>query len=83
MKHGLTIRAILKIINTLKEQGMNEKEIADLQVYIGDDEVLNGIHTAWYVQLIDSNKEDDDDFVRLVNDSRHNIKLDGKAILIS
>lgn len=79
----LTIGAILNVVNALKEQGMTTKEIAKLRIYIGNDDELNGIHTAWYVQPIDPSDENDADFIELINDDPHNIEIDGKAILIS
>lgn len=66
-----------------KEEGMTVKEIAQLPIYLGRDDELNGIHTAWYVQPIDPNSEDDADLVELINEDRCNIEIKGKAILIS
>ena len=79
----LTIEDILKVIQKLLDEGMTITEIAKLPIYIGDDDELNGLHTAWYVQPIDSNNEDDADFVELINEDMHNHTLTGKAILIS
>ena len=79
----LTLGVILQLVSNLKKEGMTIKEITELPVYIGNDDELNGIHTAWYVQPIDSNKEDDADFVELINEDRCNFEIKGKAILIS
>lgn len=79
----LTIGSILKLISELQEQGMTLNEIAELKIYIGDDDELNGIHTAWYVQPVDTKNEEDADFVGLINEDAHNIGIKGKAILIS
>lgn len=79
----LTMGAILQFASNLKKEGMTTKEIADLRIYIGNDDELNGIHTPWYIQLIDSNSEKDTDFTELINDDPHNYTLKGKAILIS
>ena len=62
---------------------MTIKEITELPVYLGNDDELNGIHTAWYVQPIDPDKEDDADFVELINEDHHNIEIKEKSILIS
>ena len=62
---------------------MTTKEIIELPVYLGNDDELNGIHTAWYVQPVDPDKEDDADFVELINEDHHNIEIKGKSILIS
>ena len=79
----LTMGAILQLVANLQKEDMTTKEIAELPIYIGNDDELNGIHTAWYGQLIDSDTEKDADFIELINDDSHNYTLEGKAILIS
>ena len=83
----LTVGDILAIIRELKDGGMSMKEIGALPVYLGDDDELNGIHCAWYTNLVDADDTDDADnvyTVELINENRCNIKLEkGKAILIS
>ena len=79
----LTMGAILQLVSNLKKEGMTTKEIIELPIYLGNDDELNGIHTAWYVQPIDPDKEDDSDFVELINEDHHNIEIKGKSILIS
>ena len=79
----LKMKNILKVIADLQAQGMSLEEIAELPVYIGDDDELNGIHTGWYAQLVDPNNEDDADFIELINEDCCNIEMQGKAILIS
>ena len=74
---------ILTFCGTLRAQGMTMEEIKALPVYLGDDDELNGIHTAWYTNLVDPNEPDDKDFVEMINEDRCNIKLEGKAVLIS
>ncbi len=79
----LTLGDILKFVAQLQKAGMSTKEIAALPIYLGEDDELNGIHTGWYLNLIDSDGDDNEGFVELINEDRHNIKLEGKAILIS
>ena len=79
----LTMNEIFEFCAELKEQGMTMEEIRALPVYLGDDDELNGIHCGWYTNLIDSDEEEDADFVELINEDRCNIELKGKAILIS
>ena len=82
----LTMGNILAFVRELKDEGMSLREIGELPVYIGDDDELNGIHCAWYTNLVDSNNTEDVDnmyTVEMINERRCNIKLDGKAILIS
>ena len=52
-------------------------------VYIGDDDELNGIHCGWYAQVVNPNDANDADFVELINERRGNYEINGKAILIS
>ena len=79
----LTVGDILRFVSKLQKMGMSTKAIAGLPVYLGRDDELNGIHTGWYVNLVDSDEEEDEGFVELINEDRCNIKLEGKAILIS
>ena len=79
----LTLKAVMEVISELKAAGYSAKEIADMPIYIGDDDELNGIHTAWYAQVIDKDNENDADFVELINEDCCNIAINGKAILIS
>lgn len=74
---------ILKAAEEMKKSGMTEKEIKETPIYIGDDDELNGIHTAWYVNIVDPNKEEDAGFIYMINKEGHNIKCNGKCILIS
>lgn len=82
----LTLGDILRFAKELKDDGMSPKEIYDLPIYLGNDDELNGIHCAWYTNLVDADDEDEDDadIIELINERRGNHKLEkGKAILIS
>lgn len=67
----------------LRAQGMTMEEIKALPIYLGNDDELNGIHTAWYTNLVDPSNPEDADFVELINEDRCNIEIEGKAMLIS
>ena len=79
----LKMNNILEFCGELRAQGMTMEEIKELPIYLGDDDELNGIHCAWYTNLVDSNNSEDEDFVEMINEDRCNIELKGKAILIS
>ena len=79
----LTMRAIFEVVQMMKEQGMTTKEIMELPIYLGRDDELNGIHTGWYINLVDPNNKDDAYLVEMINEDRCNIEIKGKAILIS
>ena len=83
----LTVGDILNFVKELKKDGMTDKEIKSLPVYLGDDDELNGVHCGWYTDLVDTDDTDNENnmsFVELLNERRGNIKLEtGKAILIS
>ena len=81
----LTVADILVCINQLKKSGINDQELLTLPIYIGDDDELNGIHCAWFSQMIDSNnlEGDDQEFTIIINERPSNHPLTGKAILIS
>lgn len=76
----LKLGEILDFVKALKEEGMTDKEIKSLPVYIGDDDELNGIHCAWYTNLVDADDTEDEENVYIVE----LMDLEkGKAILIS
>ena len=79
----LTLGAILKIAVELRKQGMSDKDIATMLVYIGDDDELNGIHTGWDARYIHEVNDDSQYFIDMINDNRCNVKFKGKAVLIS
>ena len=81
----LTIADILVCINQLKKSGMNDQELLTLPIYIGDDDELNGIHCAWETSLLDANDKSESGkyMLEMINEDRCNIKINGKAILIS
>ena len=79
----LTLGDILRFVKEMKENGMTAKEISSMPVYLGNDDELNGIHCAWYTNLVDPNNTEDADLVEMINDDRCNIEIKSKAILIS
>lgn len=74
---------IMAFAKQLQKEGMVLGEIYELPIYLGNDDELNGIHCAWYTNLVDQNNTEDSDLVEMINEDRCNIKLNGKAILIS
>lgn len=79
----LTLGQILDFAAQLRREGMPLEEFRALPVYLGNDDELNGIHCAWYTNLVDANNPEDADFVEMINEDRCNIEIKGKAILIS
>lgn len=79
----LTIKDIFVLINQLKKAGMTTEEIAAMPIYIGDDDELNGIHTAWYANYLDPDDPDETPVVEMINDSYDNVPIKCKSILIS
>ena len=79
----LKMGSIMRLISDLKTDGMSLEEIANLPIYIGDDDELNGIHCAWYAEPLDSDDEDYESLVEMINENSGNFELKGKAILIS
>ena len=79
----LKLGQILKLASDLHKEGMSLNEIAELPVYIGNDDELNGIHTAWYAEQIKPDEEEYQWMVEMINEDCCNVKIEGKAILIS
>ena len=51
----LTLGDVLDFAADLRRKGMTLEEFRVLPIYIGDDDELNGIHCAWYVETVDAN----------------------------
>lgn len=81
----LKLKDIIGLYVRLRESGMSEKEVIELPIYIGNDDELNGIHTAWYCEGLNSEDKNENMsyLVELINEDHHNRKLNGKGILIS
>ena len=79
----LTLGQIIEVVHNLMKGGMTMGDICALPIYLGNDDELNGIHCGWYTNLVDIDNPEDADLVELINEDGCNIKLEGKAILIS
>jgi len=77
----LKLGSVLNLITHLNNIGMAFDEIAELPIYIGNDEEMNGIHTAYYVEQIA--EEDSKYEIEMINEDSCNVKFNSKAILIS
>lgn len=81
---NLTVGDILMKVKKLKkEKGLTDKQISEIPVFIGDDDELNGIHTAWYAQGIEKSSPDDTEFFSIIGDSSGNIEPANLSFLIS
>lgn len=81
----LTIKDIFDAVNKLQKSGVNFNDIMKMPVYIGNDDELNGIHCAWYVQSVDAKTNNDGEkwLVNMINEDISNHKLEDKGLLIS
>lgn len=83
MNEQLTMEKILNVALAMKQKGI---DLSKIKVFLGSDDELNGIHNAWYCELITNNGQEDNDFiVDLINEDYNNNKVekDEKFILIS
>lgn len=83
MNEQLTMEKILNVALAMKQKGI---DLSKIKVFLGNDDELNGIHNAWYCELITNNGQEDNDFiVDLINEDCNNNKVekDEKFILIS
>lgn len=82
----LTVGDLLDVLGEIKDnQEMTMKELRALPIYLGRDDELNGIHTGWCVDILDTalTNENDKYFIEMINEDRTNVPIKGKAILIS
>ena len=82
MNTQLTMQSILEVALKLEEQGL---DLSKLRVYLGDDDELNGVHNAWYCELVENNGEEENNcIVELINENiGNNGEENEKFILIS
>ena len=78
----LNMQDIANLCVKLFKQGI---DLSTLPVYLGDDDELNGVHCGWYCEVIDGNSEDENEqyLIEMINKRSGNNKLNGKGVLIS
>ena len=76
------MQSILEVALKLEEQGL---DLSKIRVFLGNDDELNGVHNAWYCELVENNGEEENNFiVDLINENiGNNVKKNEKFILIS
>ena len=82
----LTVRDLIYMLEEIrKSKGMKKDELLALPIYLGRDDELNGIHTGWCVDILDTALTNPNDkyFIAMINEDRTNVPIKGKAILIS
>ena len=60
-------------------------DLSTLKVYLGNDDELNGVHNAWYCELVENDGEEENNYiVNLINENiGNNVEENEKFILIS
>ena len=82
MNTQLTMQSILEVALKLKEQGL---DLSKIRVFLGNDDELNGVHNAWYCELVENDGEEENNcIVDLINENiGNNVEENEKFILIS
>lgn len=57
--------------------------MSKLQVYLGNDDEINGVHCGWSIELIDKKDEDFDWIVEMIDEDCCNLPLKNKGIFIA
>ena len=53
----LTFRELfMEAMKIQKENNLTEKELGDLRIVLRDDKELNGVHEAYFMQIVDTTK---------------------------
>lgn len=52
-----TVKDLRRLLKQIDELPLSEKEKDQLQIYLSDDDELNGIHTGWSAEIIDLEKD--------------------------
>ena len=82
MNTQLTMQSILEVALTLEEQGL---DLSKLRVFLGNDDELNGVHNAWFCELVENDGEEENNcIINLINENIGSYVEDNeKFILIS
>ena len=82
MNKQLTMEKILNVALAMKQKGI---DLSKIKVYLGNDDELNGVHNAWYCELVENNGEEENNcIVDLINENiGNNVEENEKFILIS
>ena len=82
MNTQLTMQSILEVALKLEEQGL---DLSKIRVFLGNDDELNGVHNAWYCELVENDGEEENAMiVDLINENiGGSVKENEKFILIS
>jgi len=76
----LTMKDVENVIKELKKRKLDLRKVP---VYIGDDDELNGIHHAWFIQGLDSKSKGDDSSLLELLEERNGKPKEDNVILIS
>lgn len=82
MNTQLTMQSILEVALKLEEQGL---DLSKIRVFLGNDDELNGIHNAWFCELVENDGEEENNcIIDLINENiGNNVEENEKFILIS
>ena len=82
MNEQLTMEKILNVALAMKQKGI---DLSKIKVFLGNDDELNGIHNAWYCELVENDGEEENNcIVELINENvGNNVEENEKFILIS
>ena len=82
MNTQLTMQSILEVALKLEEQGL---DLSKIRVFLGNDDELNGVHNAWFCELVENDGEEENNcIVELINENiGNNVEENEKFILIS
>ena len=82
MNTQLTMQSILEVALKLEEQGL---DLSKIRVFLGNDDELNGVHNAWYCELVENDGEEENTMiVDLINENiGSSVREHEKFILIS
>ena len=82
MNTQLTMQSILEVALKLEEQGL---DLSKIRVFLGNDDELNGVHNAWFCELVENDGEKENNcIINLINENIGSYVEDNeKFILIS
>ena len=80
MNTQLTMQSILEVALKLEEQGL---DLSKIRVFLGNDDELNGIHNAWFCELVENDGEEENNcIINLINENIGSYVEDNEKFII-
>ena len=78
----LKLKHLKHFIREIESCGVPKSETDEMPIYLGNDDELDGIHTCYFIEVIDPDDPENEEYKDMIN-HYPNVKITGMSILIS